>query len=165
MDAVADEAGVAKMTIYRQFGDKRSLFIACMNDRCRDMLVPERYPVAQSLDEAKASLVDYGYVVFDLITQHDIILLYRILISQAGGFDDLAGIFYQQGPAQAYTVIEKIIGELFDPEEAAIRARTFFWASLGDAYQRVILGLDTSAEARTLFAQQIILTVDRIFRS
>ncbi|MBK6491113.1 MAG: helix-turn-helix transcriptional regulator [Sphingomonadales bacterium] len=35
MDGIAQEAGVGKMTVYRQYADKRTLFIACLNDQCQ----------------------------------------------------------------------------------------------------------------------------------
>lgn len=162
MDVIAQEAGVSKMTVYRHFSDKSGLFVACMNDRCRAMLAPERYAEAKTLEEARASLLEYGRVVFDLITQEEILLLYRILIGQVGQFKELAEFFYKSGPVEAYHIIEKIICRLFDENDVPLIAHTIFWGSLGDAYNRTILGVNTSAEARTAFLTQIELVVDSL---
>jgi TetR/AcrR family transcriptional repressor of mexJK operon len=155
MDAIALEAGVGKMTVYRQFTDKRALFIACMNDQCRDMLVPERYPSAESREEARSILIDYGHVVVDLITRNDIIMLYRMLIGETNHFVGIGEIFYAGGPHQAVAVIENILGKLFEPEQARLRAGAFFWAALGDTYERVVLGVVSADEVQDQFSQQI----------
>lgn len=164
MDVIADEAGVSKMTLYRHFSDKSSLFVECMNERCRAMLLPERYLEAKTIEEARASLVDYGHVVFELITQEEILLLYRIFIGQVSQFKELAVLFYNTGPVEAYHVIEKILCRLFDADRLPLIAKTFFWASLGDAYNRAVLGINTSEEAESEFSQQIELVVDSLLR-
>lgn len=115
MDAIALEAGVGKMTVYRQYTDKHTLFIACMNDQCREMLVPDRYESAASLDEAESMLIDYGHIVVDLITRRDIVMLFRMMIGEINRFNGLGDVFYRGGPGQAISVIERILGKLFPP--------------------------------------------------
>jgi len=155
MEAIALEAGVGKMTVYRQFADKQSLFVACSSERCREMLVPEMFDVAESLEEAHASLIAYGELIVDLLTQQDIVMLYRMLIGEANHFAGLGQIFYEEGPKQVIHVIERIIARLFDASEVRLRAQTFFWASLGDAYERVVLGVIDRETSVTDFRAQI----------
>jgi TetR/AcrR family transcriptional repressor of mexJK operon len=157
MDAIALEAGVGKMTVYRQYTDKHTLFIACMNDQCREMLVPDRYESAASLDEAESMLIDYGHIVVDLITRRDIVMLFRMMIGEINRFNGLGDVFYRGGPGQAISVIERILGKLFSPEEARLRAGAFFWAALGDAYERVILDVVSADEVQGSFSDQIEL--------
>ncbi len=164
MDSIATEAGVSKMTVYRQFDDKQTLFIACMNDQCRDMLTPEKYPVADTLDEAEKILVKYGHVIVDLITRNDIVMLYRMLIGETNHFSDLGEIFYRGGPSQAITVVERILANLFGRREARLRAQAFFWASLGDTYERVVLGVIKANDAREEFSEQINLAASIALR-
>ncbi|GAO52931.1 transcriptional regulator of tetR family [Novosphingobium sp. MD-1] len=164
MDAIAQEAGVGKMTVYRQYADKRTLFIACMNDQCREMLMPDRYESADSLDEAKAMLIDYGHVAMNLITRRDIVMLFRMMIGEINHFDGLGGVFYQGGPGQAISVIERILAKLFSPEEARLRAGAFFWAALGDAYERVLLGVVSADEVLAIFNSQIELAAEIVVR-
>ena len=155
MEAIALEAGVGKMTVYRQFADKPSLFVACSSERCREMLVPEMFEVAKSLEEARASLIAYGELIVDLLTQQDIVMLYRMLIGEANHFGGLGQIFYEEGPRQGIHVIERIIARLFDASEVRLRAQTFFWASLGDAYERMVLGVIDRETSVTDFRAQI----------
>lgn len=155
MDAIAKEANVGKMTVYRQFADKQTLFIACMNDQCSAMLTPDTYPVAQSLAQAEQILIQYGHVIVDLITQKEIVSLYRMLIGETNHFDGLGALFYQGGPSQAINVIEKVLAKLFGKREARLRAQTFFWSSLGDTYERVVLGVVEAVDVRESFDEQI----------
>ncbi len=164
MDSIAREAGVAKMTVYRQFADKETLFIACMNDQCRDMLIPEKYAIASNREEAEKILIGYAYVIVDLITRDDILMLYRMLIGEINHFKGLGKIFYLGGPSQAILVIERILSKLFEPPELRLRAQAFFWASLGDSYERTVLGVISTTEANLIFEEQIKLAAALVLR-
>lgn len=164
MDAIAQEAGVGKMTVYRQFTDKQTLFIACMNDQCSDMLLPEKYSIASDIDEARRILIDYGHVIVDLITKNDIVMLYRMLIGETNHFQGLGDLFYRGGPSQAITVVEKILSRLFDGRETRLRAQTFFWGSLGDTYEKVVLGVVESQDVQEEFSEQINFAASLILR-
>ena len=154
MEAIALEASVGKMTLYRQFTDKQSLFIACNSERCRAMLMPDRFEVAKSREEARASLVAYGELIVELLTQQETVMLYRMLIGEANHAAGLSQIFYEAGPRLAIQVVERIIERLFEAGEVRLRAQTFFWASLGDAYERVVLGvIDREASLADFRAQ------------
>lgn len=157
MDGIAQEAGVSKMTVYRQYADKRTLFIACLNDQCQEMLMPDRYECAETAEEARSMLIDYGHIVVDLITRRDIVMLFRMMVGEINHFSGLGDIFYEGGPGQAITVIERILAKLYCPEEARLRAGAFFWASLGDAYERVLLGVVSAEDVSETFDKQIRL--------
>jgi TetR/AcrR family transcriptional repressor of mexJK operon len=164
MDTIAREAGVAKMTVYRQFADKETLFIACMNDQCREMLMPEKYAIATNREEAEKILIEYGQLIVELITRNDILMLYRMLIGEINHFQGLGQVFYRGGPSQAISVIERILGSLFDHTTLRLRAQAFFWASLGDTYERVVLGVTTPAEAKETFNAQIKIAAALVLR-
>lgn len=155
MDAIAQEANVSKMTIYRQFNDKEALFIACMNDQCAEMLVSGNYESATTKEDAKEKLIQYGKLIIELITRPDIIMLYRMLIGEINRFPPLGQIFYAGGPSQAVNVVEHILKNLFDQPELHIRSQAFFWASLGDTYEQTILGIIPPPDAANLFSMQI----------
>lgn len=164
MDSIAEEAGVAKMTVYRQFADKETLFIASMNDQCREMLIPEKYAIAASREEGEKILIEYGQLFVELITRIDIVMLYRMLIGEINHFKGLGQIFYPGGPSQAIHVIERILSNLFDPPELRLRAQAFFWASLGDAYERTVLGVTPPAEAKEQFNAQIKMAASLVLQ-
>lgn len=162
MDSIALEAGVGKMTVYRHYADKRTLFIACLNDQCQEMLTPDRYECAKTPEEAKSMLIDYGQIVVDLITRRDIVMLFRMMVGEINHFGGLGSIFYEGGPGQAISVIERILAKLFCPEEARLRAGAFFWASLGDAYERVLLGVVSAEDVSETFERQIKLAAGMV---
>lgn len=155
MDAIAQEAGVSKMTIYRQFGDKQALFIACMNDQCKEMLIAGKYIASSTPNEAKTQLVSYGKLIVDLITRPDILMLYRMLIGEVNRFPLLGQMFYAGGPGQAVNVVEHILSKLYEGQELRLRSQAFFWASLGDTYERIVLGILNPAEAKATLEKQI----------
>lgn len=162
MDAIAQEAGVSKMTIYRQFGDKQSLFIACMNDQCAEMLTLQKYTPAINRNDAKTQLLHYGKLIVELITRPDIVMLYRMLIGEITHFPLLGEIFYTGGPNRAIQVVEHILSNLFEQPECRLRSQAFFWASLGDTYERIVLGIIDPTEAKNTFETQTKLAASMV---
>ena len=162
MDAVAREAGVSKMTVYRQFKDKNNLFIACMNDQCWEMLEISQYSSAKDKSDAKDKLTKYAHLIVDLITAPDILKLYRMLLGEINHFDGLGESFYFGGPHRAIEIVERILYDLVPSERRRFLAQTFFWACLADTYERVVLGVLDPSAAKPHFANQIALATDLI---
>jgi len=162
MDAVAQEAGVSKMTVYRQFKDKKTLFIACMNDQCWEMLEVENYSSSKNKSDASLALVNYAHLMVNLITDPDIVKLYRMLLGEINHFDGLGEHFYFGGPYKAIEIVERILYDLVPPERRRFLAQTFFWACLADTYERVVLGVLDPTAAKPHFANQIAMAADLV---
>jgi AcrR family transcriptional regulator len=114
MDEVAAMAGVSKVTIYKHFSDKHTLFVAVMTD---------------AIDEAKAgsqSLVDQLGVSADierdlrdfarrhvaLVTQPHLIQLRRMIIAEAHRFPELARAWHRMGPERGHATLANQIQKL-----------------------------------------------------
>lgn len=163
MQAVADRAGVSKMTLYRHFQDKEELFLAmffeqCMRSRGRATVEP-----AQDVSEAIAALEEFARGFVRAFTDPGALALFRMLIGEAGRFPQLGKAFYAHGPSQEIADIEVILSGLLPPGAVRGRAQAFFYLALGDAYHQLLLGCfpdETSAavlEAQIREAARLVL--------
>src|SRR4249919_900873 len=91
VEAIAQAAGVSKLTVYSHFADKEALFGAAVTQCCAEMLphqlfVPEGMPVREAL-------LGIGRAFLDLMMDERAISLHRVMVSQAGQDRRLAEIF------------------------------------------------------------------------
>ncbi len=140
MQAVADRAGVSKMTLYRHFADKEELFLAmffeqCMRSRDRATVEP-----ARDAPEAIAALEEFGRGFTRAFTHPAMLALFRMLIGETGRFPQLGKTFYEHGPRQEIADLEVILSGLLPPAVVHGRAQAFFYLALGDAYHQLLLG-------------------------
>jgi TetR/AcrR family transcriptional repressor of mexJK operon len=140
MQAVADRAGVSKMTLYRHFQDKEELFLAmffehCMRSRDRATVEP-----AKEVPEAIAALEEFARGFVRAFTDPGMLALFRMLIGETGRFPQLGKTFYDHGPRQEIADIEVILSGLLPPAAVRGRAQAFFYLALGDAYHQLLLG-------------------------
>ncbi|MEI6448807.1 MAG: TetR/AcrR family transcriptional regulator [Actinomycetes bacterium] len=140
MQAVADRAGVSKMTLYRHFADKEELFLAmffeqCMRSRDRQAVEP-----AKDASEAIAALEEVARGFVRAFTDPGALALFRMLIGETGRFPQLGKTFYEHGPRQEIADIEAILSGQLAPAAVRGRAQAFFYLALGDAYHQLLLG-------------------------
>ena len=155
MQAVADRAGVSKMTLYRHFKDKEELFLAmffehCMRSRGRATVEP-----ARDVPEAIAALEEFARGFVQAFTDPGMLALFRMLIGETGRFPQLGKTFYDHGPRQEIADIEVILSGLLPPREVRGRAEAFFYLALGDAYHRLLLGCFPGEASAGTFEAQI----------
>jgi AcrR family transcriptional regulator len=77
MEAVADEAGVGKGTLFRRFGDRASLFHALIDDRERafqEAFIRGPAPLGPGAP-ARERLIAFGHAMLDLIEHHGALLV------------------------------------------------------------------------------------------
>ena len=133
MDEVAREAGVSKRTVYDHFGDKQELFKTILKEHWsalswhRAELFVEKKTITENLHY-------FSHVFLKFLYQQDTINLFRLLISEAPQFPDLAEhiITSEKAPyTQAladYLQSQKIKGKL--TIENANRSASFFMGLL-----------------------------------
>lgn len=165
METIAQEAGVSKMTLYRNFASKEELFIACMNEQCRDMLTPDRYHADADREAVRSNLIEYGRTIVDLVSAEGVSMLYRLLIGETKHFDGLGQMFYETGPFRTIGIVEEILGDMVPPAERRMRAQAFVWASLGDPFQRVTLGICNFEDVKDELHAQVALAADMVLGS
>ena len=155
MQAVADRAGVSKMTLYRHFKDKEELFLAMFFEQC--MRSRERATVAPAHDvpEALGALEEFARGFVRAFTDPGALALFRMLIGEAGRFPQLGKSFYDHGPRQEIADIEVILSGLLPPAVVRGRAQAFFYLALGDAYHQLLLGCFPDESSAAVLEEQI----------
>ena len=153
LEAIAQTAGVSKLTIYSHFGDKEGLFTAAVEARCTAQLphglfeLPLDLPVAEALRQ-----IGHGFV--DLVYGEDAVQLMRVMAAQAGQSTRLAQLYYQAGPKrmleemEGFLVTARARGEIAvdDPRQAAAQ---FFVLLKGLQHFRILLGLEPAPTPQT----------------
>ena len=110
MDAIAQAAGVSKLTVYSHFADKEALFAAAVTECCAQLLphrlfVPDPgLPVAEALFQIARPFVD-------LMMDDRAVSLHRVMISQAGQDQRLTEVFFGAGPRAILLEMESFLHE------------------------------------------------------
>jgi AcrR family transcriptional regulator len=127
---IAAEAGVSKGTLYNYFESKSEMFIAWVSDECSRKL---SVLFADDGGEAEigAALNIIGKRAVDMMLSGVGETIYRVVISEAGKFPELAKAFYDAGPKR---LIASLAARLRDEtargrlaiEDADFAAEQFF---------------------------------------
>src|SRR5271154_582178 len=149
LDRVAAEGGIAKMTLYRHFPSKEALFeglVTATSESMREGL--ENVPTADTDKPIAMRLADELSAFTSALIEPDGLALYRLIVADGWRFPDLARVFEQSG----MRVIRQRIAELLESGGAAADkarqvAAEVVHLSLGDAYQRAVLGIVEEGES------------------
>lgn len=97
MDDIVREAGISKLTLYRRFKDKNSLFTAVIERKCQEF-IPNEIFVLSDHETAQESLFRIGSAFFQLLLTEDAISMERMMSSEASENPALTSLFYESGP-------------------------------------------------------------------
>ncbi len=97
MSRIALQAAVSKGTLYNYFVGKSELFAAFVSHRAQTMLT-EMFEPAAELDDVAAILRQIAQRMLAMMLSPPSLVLYRIVVSEAGKFPDLAQIYWDSGP-------------------------------------------------------------------
>jgi TetR/AcrR family transcriptional repressor of mexJK operon len=153
VDAIAQLAGVSKLTVYSHFEDKEALFGAAVTECCAQLLPHRLFEPDPNLP-VRDVLYQIARAFIDLMMDERAISLHRVMIGQAGQNQRLTEIFFSAGPRTALQEMESFLrqadaaGSVRTPDPA--RASEHFFCLLkGLRHMRVLVGLcevPTSAE-------------------
>lgn len=113
MSAIARQAGVSKGTLYNYFTNKADLFAAFVEQNCREKLPAALAPI-QTNQPTRETLTGIARGMVHLITSPEGIMLYRIIVSEAPHFPELATVFWQHGPKIGVETLAQWIQEQVD---------------------------------------------------
>jgi len=145
VDAIAQLAGVSKLTVYSHFADKETLFGAAVTECCAQLL-PHRLFAPDPTLPVSDALVQIGQAFIDLTMDERAISLHRVMVSQAGQNRRLTEVFFSAGPRLALQEMESFLHQanaagrmhIADPARAS---EHFCCLLKGLRHMRVLVGL------------------------
>jgi TetR/AcrR family transcriptional repressor of mexJK operon len=100
MSRIAQVAGVSKGTLYNYFDSKAALFAAFVNEVC-DLKISALFGVIDCHADPADALRSIGRQMIELMLSASSLTMYRVVMSEAGKFPELARLFFNAGPARA----------------------------------------------------------------
>ncbi|MDB5971154.1 MAG: TetR family transcriptional regulator [Hydrocarboniphaga sp.] len=145
MDAIAQKAGVAKVTLYSHFEDKNALYVAVVR-QLGSRRVPGDVFELQDKETFSGRLSKIAEAVFDFSMAPESTQLIRLLTGSERSASDLSQLFWDSGSdlllsklaaffAQAWTRRKQ---ETHLPRKAA---ELFYFSLIGEAFLRKAMGL------------------------
>lgn len=160
MDAIADQAGLTKRTLYNHYAEKEQLF----NEVVAEVMVyaetfarelPDAFSAALDEDNMKSRLDELGQRLALAIVRPEVVALRRLLISESGTFPQLARVYYERAPGQ---VLETLASEferlaragMLRVDKPQIAAEQFAYLIVGQPLDRAMLLGSLPTEAQVL---------------
>ncbi|MCW8090963.1 TetR/AcrR family transcriptional regulator [Alteromonas sp. ASW11-130] len=166
MDAIAKESGVSKQTVYSHFASKDELYTVAIESKCRDyLLTPDDLACCPAeTNGLKHTLELIGAQLLRLLSDPQVIAMYRIVISEAKNAPEVARLFYQAGPKKGVEDIGLLFLKdseyLLTEEESITLAVQYLNLLKSDFHMRSLFGLED-----ILSEEQIRAKVDMSVRS
>ncbi len=156
LDRVAAEGGVSKMTLYRHFPSKEALFEGLVTAMCEYMREGlENAPAADIRQPGPKRLAAELRAFTSALIEPDALALYRLIVADGWRFTALARVFDQSGMR---VIRQRIAGLLESAGVPANKSKELapeiVALTLGDAYQRAVLGVAEAGDGKA-FARQI----------
>lgn len=157
MDAIAESAGVSKMTVYRYYDSKEALFAGLIEEQCERIL--ERDPAAplETLPPEEA-LTRFARQLLRTVYDRDTLALHRVVLAEVGRFPELGELFYRSGPERNIKALADYFRakrddprlDVADPRKAA---EEFFELVRGYTHLRLLLGVEAPPGKDAIAAQ------------
>jgi TetR/AcrR family transcriptional regulator, mexJK operon transcriptional repressor len=162
MDAIAQAAGVSKLTLYSHFTDKDTLFGAAVEEFCEHQLPHQAFELHPELSLREALLhIAKGFL--ELTMDECAIQLFRIMAAQAAQNTKLAEIFFHVGPRRTLKDMEMFLSQRCESGDLDIpipskAAEHFFVMLKGVRHMRALVGVAPlpDAEERLTHADEVV---------
>jgi TetR/AcrR family transcriptional repressor of mexJK operon len=161
VDAIAADAGVAKMTLYNNFGSKEGLFQAVVSDRTASVVAG--FPGVGSLDpeQPEQALLSIGARFLEL-ARGDAVGALRAVYGVAGAQPEVCRAFYKEGPERVNGDLAAYLRRAHSAGTLRVRnplqaADLFLSMFLGSGHIRGLLNLEMpdSRENRALLREAV----------
>lgn len=107
VDRIAEQAGVAKQTLYNHFSSKADLFAAVIRQATAELLVA----LGDDDEALRERLTRFGMRYREKLLTPAGLGLYRTLIAEMSRFPELAAAFYETGPQQTAARLRMVLDE------------------------------------------------------
>lgn len=144
MDAIANKAGVSKLTVYSHFRDKETLFSEAVRCKCEEQMPPEIF-MADLRGPIRKQLLTIARAFFGLITSEDAVAIHRTIVANAQQSPKLAELFWEAGPKRTQLAFQNFLrdevaaGKL-DIPDLHRAASQFFCLLKGEYHARAEFG-------------------------
>lgn len=143
MDAISQAAGVSKQTVYSHFKSKDDLFRACVASKVQMYGLDEsRIDVDAPVD---AALHRVGIQLLTLLSDPEVIRMFRLMIAEATGFPKLVQSFHETGPRATANYVARIFANYLQVEagdpQAHEAARDFLALVKNEFFMEQLLGI------------------------
>lgn len=155
IDAVAEQAGVGKPTIYARYRDKAELFIAVMRERIETWLAPMSAAAAPSHEHDPEDIAATLHMISRHLLSHALkpqsAMVQRMLAAQARQFPELAKHAHQEAwgrATQALAVLFRRSAERgqIRIDEPEVAAGLFLDLIVGSSKRNVLYGIKLDPE-------------------
>lgn len=144
MDAIAQRAGVSKLTVYSHFKNKDGLFREVVLAKCRD-----HAPFAMCRETCtglRETLRFFAFNILDLVFSDEAVQLYRVIMAEARHNAKLGRLFYEVGPEPTVRHFESLLREwsdcsLLQVDDVHRAATEFFCLLKGEHHLRLLIGV------------------------
>lgn len=154
MDAIAESAGVSKLTIYSHFQNKESLFKEIIRGKCMQFACGEIYLEAQKLplDEG---ILTIARAFLRLVTHPEALQMHRVVMSECHRHPKMAEMFYEAGPVHQKDAFTGYLRHAqqqrwLSPHDLATACDQFFALLKGGPYMRLLLGLTPAPDEQEI---------------
>jgi len=152
MDAIAAEAQVSKMTVYRHFRNKELLFAGVISELCR-RIVDDDLEDLLALAPREA-LRRFAERVVAITFARETVELHRIVVAESRRFPKLGRLFYQSGPQACIDMLEQYLQRhrprAWSRNDARRHAEEFLDLIRGYPHLRLLLGIVERPSQREL---------------
>lgn len=168
MDAIANAAGVSKLTVYSHYQDKERLFTAAVECVCQELMPPEIFN-ADLKGPIRRQLLTIARAFFELVTSEEALAIHRTIVANARQSPRLAELFWEAGPRRTQVGLESFLrdevaaGKLDIPD--IHRATSQFYCLLkGECHARMEFGCGERPTQREI-DEHLGATVDLFLRA
>jgi TetR/AcrR family transcriptional regulator, mexJK operon transcriptional repressor len=153
MEAVAEQAGVSKMTVYSHFPDKPALLEATFERNIGGIQLPDLADQAD-LPASREALIAFGERLVSFLTRPEIVKSGRLMAASAADHPALAAAFYAAGPATMLARVSTFLRSLdargllsLDDPDLAAEQLIAAWLGMSQLKQNLGVADPPSAEA------------------
>ena len=168
MDAIANAAGVSKQTVYSHFKSKDDLFRSCVTKKVRTYGLDASN--LETDDGVDSLLKHVGRQYLTLLSDVDVIRMFRLMASEVETHPDTVRSFYETGPLSTTRNVAAILSEHLpdasDDNGLAQQAATEFLALVrGEYHMQLLLGTrdSISDEEMSTHLDQCIRQVHKLY--
>jgi AcrR family transcriptional regulator len=109
MDAIAEQAGVSKRTVYSNFSSKQELFKAVVQQRCASVVPNPPDTTAFETADPESLLVGLATEFLTNILTEEQIELYRMIVSDSRHFPEIGQLMFEGPILESQSIFEGFI--------------------------------------------------------